>query len=240
MNTLSDLSSPGGEMPAEILQVRQEIVERAKTLQIVDQGSYDLAAESLAFAASLEKRIIEHYEPLRVTAKGAYDAVLEAKRKDLEPVLEVKSILSRATAKFDLEQQRLRDAEQAKQDEWASAKAAEKRRQEIENAKALGASKEEVKEMKAAPITFVSPEIDPTHRRSKLVSKPVERWSAQVLGDDGLMLLVRAVAAGKAQLQLLLPNQVALNKMACAFKDNMNLPGVKASCEYTTSVRGGL
>lgn len=228
------------EIPTEIVRERQEIIERSRTLKITDQPSYDYAAESLAGAAFLEKRIIAHYEPLRVAAKNSYDAILEAKRRDLEPVLEVKQILSRATAQFDLLQERLRQEMQNRQDEEAAKIATEKRQLEIKNAKEMGATKEDVREMKATPITFISPTVDPVYNRSKYVSKPIERWRAEVLGDDGLLFLVKAIAAGKSQLILILPNQTALNKMATALKDKMNVPGVKAVCEYTTSVRGGV
>lgn len=226
------------QIPDDVVRDRQEVVERARALKITDQPSYDYAAESLAWAAELEKKITTHYEPFRLSTKAAYDSVLESKKNDLEPVLEVKRILSRATAAFDLEQERIRLEAQRKQDEEAAMAAEEKRRLELKNAKELGATKEELREMKAAPITFVSPTVDPTHRRSQFVSKPIKRWSAEVLGEVGFMFLVKAVAVGKVPLSLLLPNQTALNKLAGTFKDKLNIPGVKAVCEHTTSVKG--
>lgn len=228
------------QIPAKIARDRQEMIGMAKALQITDQKSYEDAATSLAWAGELEKKITAHYEPFRLSTKAAYDAVLDAKKKDLDSILEVKRILSKKTAEYDLAEERKRQEAQRKQDEEAARLAAEKRELEIKNAKAMGAGKEEIKEMMAAPITFVSPTIDPIYARSKFLSKPVERWSAEVLGDDGLMLLVRAIAAGKAPLRLILPNETALNGLARTLKDKMNIPGVKAICEHTTSVKAGV
>lgn len=228
------------QIPEEVARDRQEVMEMAKALQIIDQRSYEDAATSLAWAGELEKKITAHYEPFRLSTKAAYDAVLDAKKADLDSILEVKRILSKKTAEYDLAEENKRREIQRKQDAEAARVAAEKRDLEIKNAKAMGASREEIKEMKAAPITFVSPTVDPTHARSKFLSKPIERWKAEVLGDDGLLLLVRAVAAGKAPLRLILPNETALNGLARTLKDTMNIPGVKAVCEYTSTVKGGV
>lgn len=227
-------------IPTDVLQERQQIVMRAKTLQIVDQTTYDEAAYSLNLAGLLEKKITEHYEPMRVTSKAAYDAVLNAKKADLEPVLEVKAILSKGTARYSLEQERIHQAEQDRLDKIAIKEAEAKRKAEIEAAKQAGASRQEIKEIKMAPVEVVSPTIDPTHAQSRLVSKPIENWSAVVMGDEGLMFLVKAVVEGKVHRNLILPNQVALNQLARTFKDKLDVPGVKAVCDHTSRVRSGV
>jgi len=227
-------------IPTDVLQERQQIVLRAKNLQIVDQPTYDEAALAHNTAGYLEKRIEDHYEPMRVATKAAYDTVLKAKKMDLEPVLEVKAILSKALARYSLEQERIRRAEQDRLDKLAVKEAEAKRKAEIEAAKLAGASRQEIKEIKMAPIEVVSPTIDPTHAQSRLVSKPIEQWTAEVMGDEGFMFLVKAVAEGKVQAGLLLPNQVALNQMARTFKDKLDVPGVKPVCEHRTAVRAGI
>lgn len=227
-------------IPADVLQERQQIVLKAKNLQVVDQPSYDEAAHALNTAGFLEKRIADHYEPMRVATKAAYDTVLAAKKMDLEPVLEVKAILSKATARYSLEQERIRQAEQARLDRLAVKEAEAKRKAEIEAARLAGASKAEIKEIKMAPVEVVSPTIDPTHTQSRLVSKPIEAWHAEVMGDEGLLFLVKAVAEGKVYKNLIQPNMVALNQMARTFKDKLDVPGVKAVCEHSTRVRSGV
>lgn len=234
MNPQIELNAVVG-MPEDLTSERTALVARARELQIVDQASYDFATQSFKDAATLEKRIVEHYEPLRETTKAAYDTVLDAKKRDLEPVVQVKQILSRSIAAFELEQARERQREQARRDEEALKIAEEKRQKELADAKKAGATKKEIEEIKKAPVEAVSPEVKPTFERSATVSAPIERWSAEV---RDLMLLVKAVAAGKQPLNLLLPNQPALNGMARALKNTMGVPGVEAVCEATASVRG--
>jgi len=188
----------------------------------------------------LEKRIIEYYEPLRLTTKAAYDMVLDIKRRDLEPVVQIKQILSRSIAAFETEKERERQFEQAKRDEEALKAAEELRKKEIAEAKKTGASKQEVEQIKKAPVEAASPEVAPKFQHSAAISNPIERWSAEVQGNQGFLDLVKAVAKGLQPVALLLPNQVALDGMARALKDRMAIPGVKPVCEVTTSVKGGL
>lgn len=225
------------EIPVEIQQERSGMVEQARALKIIDQDSYDLAAHNLGVAKLLEDRIVAHYEPLRESTYAAYQTVLDAKKRDLEPVLEVKKLLARGIGEYEVEQERLRQERQKKQDEEAAKAAAAKRDLDIKNAKEMGATREEVKAMKAEPVSFVSPTVDPTHRHSKFLKKPTEQWSAEVLGDEGLLLLVKTIAAGKAPLRLIQPNMVALNAMARTLKEQMNIPGVKSVRQYSTAVK---
>lgn len=224
-------------IPDELTEARTALVRQARELQITDQPSYEYAVTSHNQAHELEKRIIAHYEPMREAAKAAYDAVLEAKKRDLDPVAEVKKILSRSIASFEVEQERERQREQARQDDEALKAAEEKRKQEVAELKKAGASKEEIKEVKSAPVTAISPEIQPTFQRSASVSKPIEKWSAEVQGAAGFLALVKAVAKGEQPVSLLEPNMVALNGMARSLKDTMNIPGVKAVCEHIASAR---
>jgi hypothetical protein len=223
-------------VPQEVAAERESLVTQATAITIVDQGSYDMATEMLRTAASFEKKVEEYFEPLRLTAKAAYDAVLTAKKRELEPIQQAKALLSRRVAGFAVEQERLRREAQRKLEEDARKKEEESRRLELEQAKKQGATKKELKAIADAPIEVTAPAVEPTYEKAKGVTKPIERWSAEVID---FMTLVRAVAKGEQPESVLLPNQQALDGMARSLKGVMSVPGVKAVCDYTVSARKG-
>lgn len=221
-------------IPKDVENERGSLVVRARELRITNQTTFDEGCELQKVAAALEKKIETHYEPMRVAAKAAYDTVLDQKRRDLAPVLEVKQLMSKATATFQVEQERIRQEQQRKRDEEAARLAEEQRKADMARAKKEGATKKELSAIAAAPIVATAPEVQPTYTPQAGVSKPIEVWSADV---ESLLDLAKAVVAGKQPPIAILPNQKYLDEQARSLKSLLKIPGVKAKVAYRTSTR---
>ena len=224
-------------IPKELESDRGSLVVRARELRITNQATFDEGCELQKVAATLEKKIEAHYEPMRVAARAALDTILDSKKRDLTPVLEVKQLMSRATATFQVEQERIRQEKQRRDQEEADRLAEEQRKRDLAEAKKEGATKKELEAIKTAPLVVSTPAVEPTYEKPAGVSKPIEDWSAEVQGDKGLMELAKAVVAGKQPVIAIQPNQKYLDQQARSLKGLLNIPGVKAKVEYRTSTR---
>lgn len=93
-------------------QTALSVRDAAKAIKIVDQASYDVAAEKFKGVAQLEKEIIAHHKPMKEAAHKAHRTVCDKEKELLEPVQEAKRALSRKIGGWDTEQQRIQRDEQ--------------------------------------------------------------------------------------------------------------------------------
>lgn len=212
------------------LSVRDE----AQALQIVDQGSYDLAAAKFSAVSALEREITAHYAPMKQAAHDAHKKVCEAEKKMIGPVQEAKKILSRAIGAFDEDQERRRQEEQRRLEAEARRLAEEETLAAAVEAEQAGAQPEEVEAVLSTPTLAVKIQAPPTYQRSSAVATR-EVWSAQV---TNLQELVKAAAANPAYLIYLEANTTQLNSTARAQKSAFRVPGVRAACERIAAGRG--
>lgn len=200
------------------ITVRDEVL----LIEIVDQVTYDLAAEKFRAAAQLEKEISDHYGPLKQKAHEAHKAICSAEKEMLNPVLQAKQQLSRMIGEWDAEQERVRLAEQRRLEEQARLRAEEEALDSAIDAEQNGADAEEIEAVlsSSAPIQKVS--AAPTYNKSVSTR---ENWSAQVVS---LRELVKAAAQNPAYLCYLQVNETTLGAAARSQKTLFNVPGCKA------------
>jgi hypothetical protein len=207
--------------------------DEAKTLVITDQQSLELAA---LYIKEL-KGVIREIEAKRTDMKAP---VLEAGRRIDANAAEAKAPLLRAlailepryTAYLD-EQERIRREEQRRLEEEARKRAEEEQLAAAIAAEAAGATAEEVEaivnETPPAPIPIAAPRV----QRVAGISTP-ETWSAEV--TDSAAFMRWAVASGQfALLEIRMP---ALNAMARAQRNTMQIPGVRAVSSRGVRVGG--
>jgi len=198
--------------------------ERARRTNVTDQVTYDLATEDLVVMAQLEKRIIEHHKPIKDAAFKAHKVAVAAERRLLDPLEEARKIYSPKIIAWDQEQERIRAEAQRKADEEAERLEQEARIQAAVDAEAQGATVAEQEVILQTPIVQARPVVPATYQKSSAVT-PRKNWKARV---KDFKALVKAVAEGKASINLLQPNDAALNAKAKAEEDTMSLPGVEA------------
>jgi len=207
------------------------IRDKATSIKIVDQSSYDAAAAEFNAACHLEKQITEHYAPLKQKAHEAHKAICSAEKEMLNPVLQAKQSLSRAIGAWDEEQERIRREVQRRLEADALARAEEEALESAIDAERNGADAEEIEAVLSGsqPITKIA--AAPTYTKSVPTR---ENWSAQVFS---LSALVKAAAENPAYLCFLRANQTALDAAARSQKNLFSIPGCKA-VKQTVATRG--
>lgn len=219
-------------------QVEQElqsealtVVQRAKIVKIVDQGSYDLAASLLADEIKpLRKRWTDYWRgadkqsgPLSL-AYRAYDSLMEKFNQGEKPLKEAEDNVAMAIRRWDAEQARLREERQRQAQLKAEEDARVEAAKQAEYAAMAGASDDEVEQIASAPVVVVAAPVEPTYdRRPGLTRKLL--WAARV---TDLKKLCAAIGKGLAPTNFVVPNQTALNKRAQSDQSTMNIPGVVA------------
>lgn len=209
--------------------------ERARSLKISDQATYEIACEELKGIKGLRAQVEEAFGPIVKKAYEAHrEAVLQRKKADA-PLDEAEGILKQSIATWQTEQERVRREEQRRLEEEARRKQEEELEQQIEQAEAEGASAAEVEAiierapaMPAAPVV-AAPTIAPVSGVSTR-----ETWAAEV---TDLAAFIKHVAAHPEHSALLLPNMTAINQMARALKSAMKIPGVRVYSSSTVAVR---
>lgn len=258
------------EQEAEVKRMESTALswpERAASIVVADQESYDAACELVTEISSLEKQIQDHHKPIKESAYRAHRAACEAEKKLLDPLAEAKGIIKKslgtwmqeqeslrleAERKAALEAQRIQAEMEAKQRE--AQRIAEEKARKIdeeqklrlaEEAEAAGASEETIAEILDAPApapVYVPPVapipvVVPAVVPTFRKAKGVSTSQRWSAQVMDIKALCRAVADGTASTECVQPNMTALNSMARAMKSTMNIPGVRAVADTTVSVK---
>lgn len=207
--------------------------ERATAITIIDQASYDLAANTLIEIAEIEKQIKAHHAPMKTTAHNAHKAAVIAEKKFLDPLVTAKSTIKRAISSWEVEQRKIRE-----EAEREAREKARKEEEEIRLAKALeaekaGKSEAEVEKIIDTPVEVKVEPVKPAFIPSANVGTR-ETWKAEVIDIN---LLCQAVANGEAPILSVLANMPFLNTAVRAAKENFKIPGVKAVKETSIVTR---
>jgi hypothetical protein len=220
--------------PARDLETRAlTLAEQAKALKITDQASYGLAAERLLAVADLRREIVAHHAAIKRAAHEAWQQVIAAEKRLLDPVAEAERIYKARISSFETEQRRLEAEARLKAEAKARRAAEEERERELEQAEAEGATGEEIAAMINEPLVVAPPRVEPAFQQAKGVTTAMN-WKGQV---TSLETLVKAIAADKANISLVMPNETAINQMARATHGSLQVPGIRFYSQST--VRAG-
>jgi len=200
------------------------ILEQAKLVKIVDSETYLQAGTFWQAIKAMIEEIKATFDPICEAAHKAHKIATAQRAKFLDPLEENSKAVKRIMSFYDAEQ-----ARKAKEEEDRLAAIEKKKAEERQLADAIAAAEcgdiEEsemiLNEPTPAPQVIVKKDVP------KIQGGPTfsTRWSAEVVD---IVALCRAIADGKASKELVLPNMVALNKLATALKSTMNIPGVRA------------
>ncbi len=116
--------------------------ERAKSIAIRDQESYDLAANMKMDLAALRKKIVEEFAPMKEAAHKAHKAITTKENEYLAPIEQAEKLLVGTLKAWTAEQERLRIAEQRRMEAEARAREEEDRQRRIAEAAAIRAEDE--------------------------------------------------------------------------------------------------
>ncbi len=211
--------------PEDVQQKALGYVEAVKSLPPIKTPEEYLAVGELwKQGKALLEEIKEGYDDLIQAAHKLHKDTIAKRDRYYVPTEEGVKAAKQLMSVYDEEQERIQREEKARLAEIARKAEEERRLQEALAAENAG-EKEEAEEILQEPV-HIAPVIVP-----KVVPKikggPSFRrvWAAEV---RDIKALCRAIAEGKASPNLVTPNMAALNKLATALKETMNVPGVRA------------
>ena len=200
------------------------IPDQAKALTVASNEDYTQGETLLSSCKQLETEIHAAFDPIVEKAHLAHKEAVAQRAKYLNPIEEGRKILKQKMIAFQQEQERIRREEQARLEAEAQKRAEDEALALASQAEAEGNT--EMAEaiisepVQAAPV--VLPKMAPKASR---LSAGKTLWYAEV---TDIKALCKAIADGKASINLIEPNMTALNNMARAMKSTMNIPGVQA------------
>lgn len=210
----------------------QDWRKKSLDLVIVDQATFEEAAELLKGINGLLNEAEVHHRPVIDAAHRAHKAALEALKRITTPLEEAQRLIKSRVSSFLDEQERKRREEQRRiEEEQAKAREAEIEAQ-LEAAEAAGASNAEVEAIIAQPVFAPPVVVPPTHKVEGIAQR--ENWKARVVDKSAL---VKAAAGNPMLMALLEVNQPALNSLARSMKSTLNVPGVEVYNDPIVSVR---
>jgi hypothetical protein len=227
------------EEPQELATIEQEASHTLATLHNAAEKLEIVTAEDATHGDELRGELVARrkavegwFAPLVDAAHKAHRQLCDRRAIALTPFAETEKIVSSKLVVWHGEQERIRrEAEAAA---MRAAREEAERRQIAEAEAALDAGDDDraeaILEAPPPPVLVPRPNFEPA---PKLASTAfANRWHAEVVD---LMALVRAIAAGKAPLECVQANMIALNGLARSLKGGLTYPGVQAVRE--TGVR---
>ncbi len=232
-----ELVGPGSEFEKRRLELRAEytpIVEAAKKLTVIE--SQEQAEEATKLGRLLQTGVKEaeiFFKGIKVQIDSIKKPVLEAEKEDTDRLTAEKNKLGRLQTAWDAKCRREREEAERLAREEAAAQAREEqlaRAIELEQAGELEQATATLDE----PV-YVAPVIMQAAAPPQIAGKVSKvNYSMEVVN---LMQLVKAIAAGLAPIQAVLPNESFLNAQAKAFKDGFAVAGCRLKREETTHFR---
>lgn len=211
-------------------------VEQARIIKVTSPESRALATDFLKGIKALRQEAETHHRPMIDAAHKAHKEAVAALKRIDEPLAQAEQIVKGQVGTYDTEQDRKRrDAERRAQEEARQRQEAEALAA-AEAAKAAGATEAEaeailVEEM-AAPLVVSAPAA-PTPAEKQGVGT---RFNYKANVRDMAQLL-RFVADNPMFMNLVTPNESALNALARAQKEAFDIPGCRLVREPVVTVR---
>jgi hypothetical protein len=209
-------------VPRELELRGLELAERAALVRIVDQPSYDEAADVLHGTVAVRRKIELHFAPLKESAYRTHKLLCESEAEMLAPRVRDERKVKGQLTEWDQAQMRIQQEAEARARAEAQRLLDEQIEAELVRAEAAGASAAECVAIIEQPRVAPEPVVPPTYERAAGISAPIYTYSAACF-DIGL--LCAEIVAGRQAEILVLPNQPALNGMARSLKEAFSVPG---------------
>lgn len=213
------------------------VVEKANKFVIKTQSDYDKVNEFLIGVKGLIKKVKASYDPICEAANAAWKTAVAQRKEQLDPLEAAEKIVKQRSIEFLEEQDRIRREAEAKAQREAEAAEA-KRRAELEaqakahEAKGNTAKAEERRQM-AEQVAIAPKPVAPTvQKASNQALKDV--WNAEV---TDLNALVKAVAEGRAPINLIKADEVVIRGIATKMQGNFPIPGIRFFSTKQLAVR---
>lgn len=182
-------------------------------VKIVDNTTYQAAAEILLLHKDMQKKIEAYFKPLKGAAHTSWKQIVAAESAELDKLIPVETYLKKEIGRYQAEQEQSRRAAENRLRLEAMKAEEERRLAAAVQAEAEG-YKDEAAEILETPVFVPMPTLTKTVPAIKgLVAKTV--WKFRVTNEA---LVPR---------QYLILNETAIRIVVTALKDKANIPGVE-------------
>jgi len=220
----------------DALQQTTDLKTQAEQLQIVNQVTYDQAAEWLKVSAALVKAIKLHHAEPKAKAKAAHQAICDAEKKALRPHEIIRSVLAPKIAAWDKQQKEIEEKLRREKERLLKEQEENARLQLADHAQKMGANEETVDMILETPQPVPAVPKMQTYQRSTGVTVMQARYVGKITDSRKLM---QAILDGKAPTTFVKWSATEINNWAMATKGTANLPGLEAVPEQNNvQVRG--
>lgn len=210
-------------------------VQRATGLTVANIETRTLAADLGRNIAGLAKRAEEWFAPMKKAAAAAHKAICDKENEVLTPLKAAKQYLSAQIGTFDQAQERVRLAEEARQQEDARLKAvaeAAQRAQDIAIADAIVLEAQGdttgADAVLANPVpqeVYVPPVVIPRAVPKAAGVSSVQNWTFRITNAD---LIPR---------EYMIPDEKAIRGVVKSMKSKANIPGIEVYPEGAARFR---
>jgi hypothetical protein len=190
----------------ELVKKTGNILNEAKVLVIEDDEKFHFASDILQAIKGLQKEIDAHYDPAIKKAHETHKAILEAKKKQSEPLKQAERILKSKIVQYHDEQAQKRQEEERKRQEELRKKEEERRLNE-----AIETGDESVLE---EPVVIPEVKIEDTTKHKGISYSTIWKF--------------RVVDKAKVPEEYKIIDEVKVGQVVRAMKENTSIPGIEA------------
>jgi hypothetical protein len=194
--------------PKEIEQQISALSVQALAIVVIDDRTLIEADTLLSEHKQLEKNIKAYFKPLKESANATHKRLCDAENKELQKILPGEQHLKREIANYKIEEQRRREAEEARM-------RAEAMKREEEDRLARAAEIEaEAAQLKSAGLT----------EEAKIVQQEAE----EVLSTPGYIPMPKARPLPKTRSSVrMIVDRERIQKMVDLMQSRTNIPGIR-------------
>lgn len=190
----------------KLIKKTGNVYEEAKALVIQDDDQFHVASDILQAIKGLQKEIDAHYDPAIKKAHDAHKAILEAKKKQSEPLKQAERILKSKIVTYHDEQERIRREEERKRQEELRKQEEERRLNE-----AIETGDESALE---EPVVVPEVKVEDTTKHKGISYSTI--WKFRVKDKS------------KVPEEYKIIDEVKVGQVVRAMKENTSIPGIEA------------
>jgi len=217
------------EAKAKVAKIEPEITAmtvKATALQVVDDQSYLLAAETGKEAARRIKIVKENFEPPKTAAHKAWKAVCALEKTILTPLEAIKTGMNKKMGFYDLEKERKAKAEEEKRLAEAKKIAEQERLEQAKKLEEAGDDEGAAQALEEACEPEMAPAAQPIEKAPKVdgvIHKTIFKF--------------RVANAQKIPREYLTEDLPKIRKVVQALGKDANIPGIEVYSERVTAFK---
>jgi len=225
--------------PDEVAKLVPQVVEQARSLTVRDAEDYEMACTFLQLVATRKKQVEETFDPIVRKAHDTHKEAVAQKKKFMDPLLLAEGDVKLKVARWRNEQERIRQAEEARLQAEARQQADTQALQEAAHLEAAGdhaLAEIRLEEAAAAPAPVVVLE-SAVPKSAGISGRTNWKWRYRVGEVAALRELAAAAAKDESLLAYLQLNEMAIGATVRAQKSLARIPGIEAYPDESVSVR---